>query len=160
MKKSLLTISLLASFSTILNATNFDTKISIGATSAKINDKSYTQFGLGYTANTRLNNDILLGFGNSLSYGNVSSNVDVYTADMDLRVGYELINDLTAYAIGTGVYQYLDDSSGFGLGYGASLEYKLIQNVALEASYKTTNMRYSINDYDYDTSNIAIKFNY
>lgn len=86
MKKSLLTISLLASFSTILNATNFDTKISIGATSAKINDKSYTQFGLGYTANTRLNNDILLGFGNSLSYGNVSSNVDVYTADMDLRV--------------------------------------------------------------------------
>ena len=79
---------------------------------------------------------------------------------MDVRAGYEIINNLTGYALGTGVYQYMDDNSATGLGYGASLEYKITDNVSLEGSYKTTNMRYSTNDYDYSTSNFAVKFNY
>ena len=59
-----------------------------------------------------------------------------------------------------GVYQYFDVNSATGVGYGGSLEYKITQYVAIEGSYKTTNMRYSTNDYDYNTSNVAIKFNY
>jgi opacity protein-like surface antigen len=159
-KKTLLILSLISGSTLLLNASNFDTKISIGASSAKLDGENYTQYGIGYTSNTRLENDIILGFGNSLSYGNVTSETEVTTLDMDLRAGYEIINDLTAYAIGTAVYQYFDDSSATGLGYGGSLEYKLTDNVALEGSYKTTNMNYSTKNYDYQTSNFAVKFNF
>lgn len=159
MKKTLLILSFI--FSTlVLNANNFDTKVSIGASSAKLGTENYTQYGVGYTSTTRLDNDILLGFGNSLSYGNVTNGKEVTTVDMDLRVGYQIINDLRGYLIGTGIYQYFDDSSATGLGYGASLEYRLTNNVALEGTYKTTNMRYSTTDYDYQTSNFAVKFNF
>jgi opacity protein-like surface antigen len=160
MKKSLLAISLIAGFASSLYASGFDTKVSIGASSAEIDGESYTQYGLGYTSNKTLDNGIILGFGNSISYGNVTSGIEVTTLDMDVRAGYEIINNLTGYALGTGVYQYMDDNSATGLGYGASLEYKLTDNIALEGSYKTTNMRYSTNDYDYSTSNFAVKFNY
>lgn len=160
MKKKLLAIFFTAGITSFLNASAFDTKVLVGASSGKIGSDTYTQFGVGYTSNTVLDSGIILGFGNSLSYGNVRSGVDVTTLDMDLRAGYELIQNLRAYAIVTGVYQYLDESSGFGLGYGPSLEYRLSQNVALEGTYKTTKMRYSTYDYDYKTSNIAVKFNF
>lgn len=160
MRKKLLTVFLALGITSLLNANGFDTKVSVGATAAKIGSENYTQFGVGYTSNTVLDNDIILGFGNSLSYGNVRSGVDVTTLDMDLRAGYELIQNLRAYAIVTGAYQYLDDSSAFGLGYGPSLEYRLSDNIAVEGTYKTTKMRYSTQDYDYKTSNIAVKFNF
>ncbi len=160
MKRKILAISLMAAFATLLNAVDFDTKLSVGATSAKIDNESYTQYGIGYTANTALNGGIILGFGNSAYYGNVNSGVEVVSLDMDLRAGYEVLKDLRVFALGTGVYQYIDDSDATGLGYGASLEYKLTQTVSLEGSYKTTDMNYSRGDYDYDAANFAVKFNY
>ena len=159
MIKKLLTVSLLSSV-TLLNATEFDTKVSVGATAAKIDNDTYTQYGIGYTANTNLDGGIILGFGNSLAYGNVRNGVEAISADMDLRAGYEVIENLTAFAIGTGVAQTVDNSSATGLGYGGSLEYRLTSNVSLEGSYKTVTMNDSPRDYDYDTSNLAIKFNY
>ena len=159
MIKKLLTVSLLASV-TLLNATEFDTKISVGATAAKIDNDTYTQYGIGYTANTNLDGGIILGFGNSLAYGNVRNGVEAISVDMDLRAGYEVIENLTAFAIGTGVAQTVDNNSATGLGYGGSLEYRLTSNVSLEGRYKTVTMNDSPRDYDYDTSNLAIKFNY
>ena len=156
MKKSLLAISLITSFA----FAEFDTKATVGVTAAELGGKSYTQFGIGYTSNTRLDSGIILGFGNSLYYGNVDSGREVTTLDLDLRAGYEIYQDLIAFGLGTGVYQYFDDNSATGVGYGASLEYKLTDNVAVEGTYKTTNMRYKTDDYDYSTSNVAIKFNY
>lgn len=159
MIKKLLTISLLASV-TLLNAAEFDTKVSVGATAAKMDNDTYTQYGIGYTANTNLDGGIILGFGNSLAYGNVRNGVEAISADMDLRAGYEVVENLTAFAIGTGVAQTVDNNAATGLGYGGSLEYRLTSNVSLEGSYKTVTMNDSPRDYDYDTSNLAIKFNY
>jgi hypothetical protein len=159
MKKKLLATSILFS-SILLNANGFDTKISIGASAAEIDGTNYTQYGLGYTSNTRLDNGIILGFGNSLAYGNVRNGVEAITLDMDLRAGYEIIENLTGFAIGTGVAQTVDNSSALGLGYGGSLEYRLTDNVSLEGSYKTVSMDDSKRDYDYDTSNFSVKFNY
>lgn len=159
MKKKLLATSILFS-SILLNANGFDTKISIGASAAEIDGTNYTQYGLGYTSNTRLDNGIILGFGNSLAYGNVKNGVQAISVDMDLRAGYEIIENLTGFAIGTGVAQTVDNSSALGLGYGGSLEYRLTDNVSLEGSYKTVSMDDSKRDYDYDTSNFSVKFNY
>ena len=160
MKKRILAIILIVALTSFLNAEGFDTKVSVGASSAKIKNDRYTQYGIGYTSNTRLDNGIILGFGNSLAYGNVKNGVQAISVDMDLRAGYEVIENLTAFAIGTGVAQTVDNSSATGLGYGGSLEYRLTSNVSLEGSYKTVTMNDSPRDYDYDTSNLAIKFNY
>ncbi len=159
MKKSLLVISLIGLASS-LNASEFDTKVLVGASSAKMNSETYTQYNVGYTANTKLDNGIILGFGNTLSYGNVKSGVEAISIDVDLRTGYEIVENLTGFVLGTGVAQTVDNSSAFGLGYGGSLEYRLTQNVSLEGSYKTVDMNDSPRSYDYDTSNLAVKFNY
>ena len=160
MNKKLLAISLIAGLSTVLNAGEFDTKVYVGATAAKINSDTYTQYNLGYTANNYLNNGIILGFGNSLGYGNVKNGVEVITVDMDLKAGHEIIQNLNGFLIGTGVAQTVDNNSALGLGYGGALEYKITSNISLEGSYKTVSMNDSPKDYDYDTTNLAIKFNY
>ena len=160
MKKRILAITLIASLSSLLNAEGFDTKVSVGATAAKMGGETYTQYGIGYTSNTRLDSGIILGFGNTLSYGNVKSGVEAISIDVDLRTGYEIVENLTGFVLGTGVAQTVDNSSAVGLGYGGSLEYRLTSNVSLEGSYKTVTMNDSPRDYDYDTSNLAIKFNY
>ena len=160
MKKRILAIILIAGLTSLLNAEGFDTKVSVGASSAKIKNDKYTQYGIGYSSNTRLDNGIILGFGNSLAYGNVRNGVEAITLDMDLRAGYEIIENLTGFAIGTGVAQTVDNSSALGLGYGGSIEYRLTDNVSLEGSYKTVSMDDSKRDYDYDTSNFSVKFNY
>lgn len=160
MKKSLLAISIIAGFSTLLNAVDFDTKISVGGASAEVDGSSYKQYVLGYTSNTKLDSGIMLGFGNSIGYGSIRNGVDVATLDMDLRAGYEIIQDLRGYALGTGVAQTVDNDFAKGLGYGAAVEYKITPNMALEGSYRTTHMKESVSHYDYDTSNVALKFNY
>jgi opacity protein-like surface antigen len=160
MKKRVIVMSFVLSFITSLYANEFDTKVSVGASSAKLKGTTYTQYGIGYTSNTRLDNGIILGFGNSLSYGNVKNGVEAISADLDLRAGYEIIDNLTGFAIGTGVAQTVDNNTATGLGYGGSLEYRLTSNVSLEGSYKTVTMNDSPRDYDYDTSNLAVKFNF
>ena len=156
MKKSLLAISLISSFA----FAEFDTKVLVGVSSSELGGEDYNQYNLGYTSNSRLNNGIILGFGNTLSYGNVQSDVEAITLDLDLRAGYEIVNNLTGFVIGTGALQTVDNNSSNGLGYGASLEYRLTSNVALEGSYKTVSMNNSDGDYDYDTTNFGVKFNY
>ena len=160
MNKKLLIISLLAGLTTLCSANGFDTKVYVGATAAKIDSDTYTQYNLGYTANNYLDNGIILGFGNSLGYGNVKKGVEIINLDMDVKAGYPIIQNFNGFILGTGVAQTVDNNSALGLGYGAALEYKITSNISLEGSYKTVSMNDSPRDYDYDTSNLAIKFNY
>lgn len=48
MKKRILAITLIASLSSLLNAEGFDTKVSVGATAAKMGGETYTQYGIIY----------------------------------------------------------------------------------------------------------------
>ncbi len=157
MKKTLL-ITFIAGLFTYSNA--FDTKYHVGATAGKIDGESYTQFGVGYTSSTKFDNDVIFAFGNSVSYGNVNSSASVTTVDMDAKLGYELIENLTGYGLGTGAVQFFDSSTYTGLGYGAALEYRLTSNMAIEGSYKTMHMSKSNHSYDYDTTNLAVKFGF
>ncbi len=160
MKKSLVAILLLTGLASVLSANEWNTKVAVGASAAEVNGESYTQYGVGYTATTTFENQIIFGFGNTLSYGRETRSIEVLTLDADLKVGYELITNLTAFAIGTGVVQSVENNSAYGLGYGGALEYRITNNVALEGSYKTIDMTNSSGDYDYDISSIAVKFNY
>ena len=59
MKKRILAIILIVALTSFLNAEGFDTKVSVGASSAKIKNDRYTQYGIGYTSNTNLNSGII-----------------------------------------------------------------------------------------------------
>lgn len=147
-------------FGVLSFANSLDTKVYVGATAGKIDKHSYSQFGIGYTANKKFDNNILIGFGNSVYYGEVKSNKSATTVDMDLKAGYEIIQDLRAYAIGSGAVQYYDSSTYTGLGYGGSLEYRISPKFAVEGTYKTMNMSKSNHSYDYNTANLAFKLGF
>ena len=132
MKKSLLAIALISSFA----FADFDTKVLVGASSAKIDNESFTQYNVGYTSHTRLDNQIILGFGNTLSYGNVTSGKELIGLDMDLKAGYEVYKNLTAFAIGTGVAQSVDPASSCKL-QKENVSVKPSQNVFLHISLHT-----------------------
>ena len=57
MKKSLLVISLC--LASLLNAGEFDTKVLVGASAAKMDGETYTQYNVGYTANTKLDSGLI-----------------------------------------------------------------------------------------------------
>lgn len=157
MKKVIFSTLFFSLFSSSLFASN--TSVYIGATAGKVDSHSYTQFTLGQTTMYTLDSGILLGFGTSASYGEASSK-SVTTLELDGRVGYEFIQDLRAYALGSGSAQFYDSHTYTGLGYGGALEYRLTNNTALEGSIKTTKMSRSGDSYRYNTSNIGVKFGF
>ncbi len=137
-----------------------DTKFYAGISAAKVDKHSYTQYTIGQNSSTKFDNGILAGFANSLSYGRVKSGVSATTLDLDLKLGYEFIENLRAYAIGSGAVQFFDNSTYTGLGYGGALEYRISSLVSVEGSYKIMNMSKSNHSYDYDTASLGIRFGF
>ena len=156
--RKIITSTILAGL--LSSAFAMDTKIYAGASAAKVDNHSYTQYNIGHNTGTKLDNNIILAFGNSLGYGRVKTGLSATTVDMDGKVGYEFVQNLIAYGIGSGAVQFYDDSTYTGLGYGAALEYRISQTVSVEGSYKTMNMSKSNHSYDYDTANLGVKFGF
>ncbi|QKF72900.1 porin family protein [Aliarcobacter faecis] len=156
-KKSLLTTIFVGLFS---SAFAMDTKFYAGVSAAKVDGHNYTQYNIGQNSSTKFDNDIIFAFSNTLSYGRVKTGLSATTLDLDLKLGYEFIENLRAYAIGTGAIQYYDNSTYTGLGYGGALEYRISSLVSLEGSYKTMNMSKSNHSYDYDTASLGVRFGF
>ena len=157
MKKIVATTFLVGFFS---SAFAMDTKFYGGVSAAEIDNHSYTQYTIGQNTGTKFDNNIFFAFANGLSYGRVKSGVSATTVDLDLKLGYEFVENLIGYGIGTGAIQFYDESTYTGLGYGAALEYRISQTVSVEGSYKTMNMSKSNHSYDYDTANLGVKFGF
>ena len=157
MKKILATTVLVGLFS---SAFAMDTKFYGGVSAAEIDTHRYTQYTLGQNTSTKFDNDIIFAFANGLSYGRVKSGVSATTVDLDLKLGYEFIENLTGYGIGTGAVQFYDESTYTGLGYGAALEYRISSLVAVEGAYKTINMSKTNYSYDYDTASLGVRFGF
>lgn len=156
--KKILTATILGGLLSSLFA--MDTKFYGGISAAKIDTHRYTQYTIGQNTSTKFDNNIIFAFANGLSYGKVKTGSSATTVDLDLKLGYEFLQNLTAYGIGTGAVQFYDDSTYTGIGYGAALEYKLTSNIALEGSYKTMNMSKSNHSYDYNTANLGVRFGF
>ena len=157
MKKIITTTLLVGLFS---SSFAMDTKFYAGISAAKVDNYSYTQYSIGQNSSTKFDNDIIFAFANSLSYGRVKAGVSATTADLDLKLGYEFIEDLRVYGIGTGAVQFYDNSTYTGLGYGGALEYRISSLLSLEGSYKTMNMCKSKHSYDYDTASLGVRFGF
>lgn len=160
-----------------------DSKVSFGAGKATLKLESHglslshsaAEYRFGYTFDHVLDNGLFAGFGSSLAYsdgstdiGTKSIDVKIATTNLDIRAGYKY-KSLSAFAIGSGAYQYIDVShedlsgsdSGYGFGVGGGLEFAFSKNVSLEAVYKSYDMTGSDStEYKYSTVNGSLKIKF
>ncbi|TLS93772.1 hypothetical protein FE244_03965 [Aliarcobacter thereius] len=146
-------------FFSLTYANALDTTMFLGFTGAKVDGENYSQITIGQTTKEKLDNDVILGFANSINYGTLNSN-SITTYDLDLKLGYQINDELRAYILGTTALQTYDNSTYYGFGYGASVEYKVNRNFALEVLYKEIDMKKSDIKYTYNTSGLAIKLSF
>ena len=137
----------------------------IGGTSSKIINETANEFIFGLSADKIYNNGFILGVNNDYSYGSLPNNKttndkSVYTIGFDLKFGYSLFKDFSVYGLGALAGQYIDNSGGYGLGYGVGMDYQLTKNIVLDVKYKTYNMKDSLVDYDYNKTVATIGYKF
>ena len=69
-------------------------------------------------------------------------------------------NKLALYGIGSGIYQGIGGIDGAGFGYGAGIDYRITDHIALNVEYKTYSMTSNYGDYDYDRVSTGIKYTF
>lgn len=133
-----------------------------------------TEMGIGYGVSVYFDNSVFLGLSFDFSGGKLDSSKvkienktstknddSIYTAGGDLKLGYALFNNkLALYGIGSGIYQGIAGIDGAGFGYGAGVDYRIIDNIALNVEYKTYTMTSNYSDYDYDRISTGIKYSF
>ena len=144
--------------------------VGISSTAANIDSK---EIGIGYGVSLYLDNSIFWGLSFDFSAGKLDNseikidnkttnkNDNIYTAGADFKLGYALFdNKLALYGIGSGIYQSIGGIDGAGFGYGAGVDYRITNNIALNLEYKTYSMTTNYGDYDYDRVSSGIKYNF
>ena len=143
----------------------------VSSTATDINAK---EIGVGYGISVYTDSNIFWGVSFDFSGGTLDKNqviIDnktstknddsIYTAGGDLKLGYALFNKkLAVYGIGSGIYQSISGIDGAGFGYGAGIDYRVMENVSFNIEYKTYSMTSNFGDYDYDRVSTAIKYNF
>ena len=143
----------------------------VSSTAAEIDA---TEIGIGYGVSVYLDNSIFWGVSFDFSGGTLDKNQvkienktstknddSIYTAGGDFKLGYALFdNKLAMYGIGSGIYQGIGGIDGAGFGYGAGVDYRITDHIALNVEYKTYSMTTNYGDYDYDRVSTAIKYNF
>ena len=133
-----------------------------------------TEIGIGYGVSVYLDNSIFLGLSFDFSGGKLDNSKvkienkpstrnddNIYTTGGDLKLGYALFNNkLALYGIGSGIYQGIGGIDGAGFGYGAGVDYRITDHIALNVEYKTYSMTTNYGDYDYDRVSSGLKYNF
>lgn len=163
--KKITKLALVASAFTLNLYADTATDLHIGASSAKVLDKDFTEFNIGYGANVYTQSHIFLGMSLDFAYGSLdleNITADVFTYSGDFKLGYALFNDkLAVYAIGSGALQSVDTMNGAGFGYGAGVDYRITKNIALNLEYKTYDMTSdSMPNYTYEKINSSLKYTF
>lgn len=143
----------------------------VSSTAAEINAQ---EIGIGYGVSVYTDSGIFLGVSFDFSGGTLDKNQvkienrtstknddSIYTAGGDFKLGYALFsNKLALYGIGSGIYQSIGGIDGAGFGYGAGVDYRITDNIALNVEYKTYSMTSNFGDYDYDRISTGIKYTF
>ena len=133
-----------------------------------------SEIGAGYGVSVYFDNSIYLGLSFDFSGGKLDSNTikidnrtstknddNIYTAGGDFKLGYAFFDKkLAIYGIGSGIYQGIGGIDGAGFGYGAGIDYRITDNIALNLEYKTYSMTSNYGDYDYDRVSTGLKYNF
>ena len=157
MKKKILSLVVASlAFTSALNADIKYRDIHAGIAQANIADESSIDYSLGYGYAKTFQNGIY--FGGALDFDVTDINQEsVYTYSVNLKLGYEVIENVALYGIGAVAYQ----NSGGGFGYGVGAEYILSDSFALSAEYQTYSVApefYTELSYDYDKASLTLKY--
>lgn len=140
--------------------TKKDFSVAVG-TSTVMNSSSEMEYKLGYGVTKYFESGIMAGvnFEVGLMNGEKENNYD-YSANV--KLGYSPIKNGAVYGIGSAIYQSIGtDTSGYGFGYGAGVEYRLTDSFAAAVEYKKYNMTLESGfDYDYDNTSAVLKYTF
>jgi hypothetical protein len=170
MKKILISSIVLAAILSTANASEFKREFFImggqnNVSDAFVEDKTYTDGGIGYGYTKYWDNGILAG--GSLYIDGSGS--DEFSYGVDCRLGYSYAN-VGVYGIVSGTGQTLGGSgvnstggiTSYGIGGGGGVEYKF-ENWAIAGEYKTYSMAtgsIALPDYTLTTEKLLIKYRF
>jgi len=140
------------------------TDLRFGVGEVKAGNEAATSFGIGFGGTTYLENNFILGLVFNFSYADIKINnkdENLYGYSSDMKLGYSLHQyGLDSYIIGSALYQSIGSINGVGVGYGAGIDYRFTEEIALVLEYKTydiTTEKLSTN-YTYDLATGFLKF--
>ncbi|MFA6143882.1 MAG: outer membrane beta-barrel protein [Sulfurimonas sp.] len=169
MKKVLVSTAVI---SVLLAASAFATEVSSGLvigidhSQVKEKDTSFTSSGTGVSIKWEKMSvyDNNVAFGSDFGFGRTSmdlgenGNTAIYTMSADFKLGYSPLSKLIGYGIVSANYQHIaysvDPTNGWGYGYGAGVEYKVLDKIAVNLEYKTSKITATG-----DTRDISYTFN-
>jgi opacity protein-like surface antigen len=164
MKKILSIAAIAALFAGAANAADTDKYVKLGANAGEVKALSTTvdatSAEIGFGANMLWDNGFTLGFDTNFDYadyGESTSNV-ITTFAVDLKPGYTY-KDITVFGIASAGMQGVEstDQTGYGFGYGAGIEYKALDWLAVAAEHKQYTFTTETHDYDYTKSGAYLK---
>lgn len=152
---------MVAGLSTSMVAQDFDYDIHLGVLNFNMKDGDKgANFNIGYGVTKKFESGIIMGVSGDLEYTRIQRQ-GVYSLGGDLKLGYNVWDKLNLYAIGGYKIQNIDDTTGYGFGYGAGIEYPITQRVWASFEYKTYAMTCSDrNDYDFSTAGFKLKYTF
>lgn len=156
--KNLLGI-LILSINLFANNIKIENNVQIGTEIIMIDGEMDTMNSVGYGLGINYNN-ILLGLDINAGYSNFNKN-DMLEYSIETEIGYSFIDNLNLYFIAG--YKIVDsvgfDSNGYG--FGAAVEYKFENQVAIELRYSIYDMYFeNLNNLSYqdDKAKFSIKY--
>ena len=177
MKKVLVSMAAMAVLAaTSAMATEVSSGLVIGVDHSQVKEKDSTFTATGTGINIKWDKmsvyDNNVAFGTDFGFGHtsmdlgVNGNTAIYTMGFDFKLGYSPLPKLIGYGILGGNYQHIsyssDPTNGWGYGYGAGVEYKVLDHMAVNVEYKSEKVK-AVGDirdisYIYNTTGFNLKY--
>ena len=156
MKKTLTAVAIIAILTTAANAAVRDIHIS-GGTSTIANE-TQPIYEIGYGVSGYFDSGVMLGIDFNFGAANTAKET-TYNYGADMKVGFSPIKNASIYAIGSAMSQSYLSTNGYGFGGGAGVEYRF-NAFATAVEYKTFSMTTKIGDYDFDSTQLKVKYTF
>lgn len=157
MKKTLTAVAIIAILTTTANAAVRDIHVS-GGTST-IATETQPIYEIGYGVSGYFDTGLMLGVDFNFGAANTAKET-TYNYGADMKLGFSPIKNTSVYAIGSAMSQSYANTTGYGFGYGAGIEYRFNNSFATAVEYKTYSMTTKVGDYDFDSSQLKVKYTF
>lgn len=152
--KKIMIIVATAILVTAANAAVRDIHIS-GGTSTIANE-TQPIYEIGYGVSGYFDSGIILGVDFNFGAANTAKEI-TYNYGADMKVGFSSIKNASVYAIGSAMSQSYANTTGYGFGGGAGMEYRF-NAFATAVEYKSYSMTTKVGDYDFDSTQLKVKY--
>ena len=157
MKRILTTVAAIAILTTVAaNAAVRDIHISGGTSS--IANETQPIYEIGYGVSGYFDSGLMLGVDFNFGAANTTKET-TYNYGADMKVGFSPIKNTSVYAIGSAMSQSYASTTGYGFGGGGGVEYRF-NSFAIAVEYKTFSMTTKVGDYDFDSSQLKVKYTF